>query len=80
MQNVILNNNNAIIYTRCSTKKQNNITFNSASLETQKNACTLYCTNNNLNILENVREICFIRMPARCEQRQLHRRHTLRVL
>ena len=61
MENININllniNNLAIIYTRCSTFRQNN--SNSSSLEMQQFACHDYCNDNNFEVIEpNVEEIC----------------------
>ena len=51
--NIIENRNKAIIYTRCSTKKQNE--DNNMSLETQ--VCNDYCIRNNMIVGEVIREV-----------------------
>ena len=53
--NIIENRNKAIIYTRCSTKKQNE--DNNMSLETQVCICNDYCIRNNMIVGEVIREV-----------------------
>jgi len=50
-----------IIYSRCSTKKQNDININSASINTQCHSCMEFCKNNNLEIKFMRSEICSAR-------------------
>lgn len=50
-----------IIYSRCSTQKQNDININSASINTQYHSCFEYCKNNNLEVKFMKSEICSAR-------------------
>jgi hypothetical protein len=59
--NINIRNRSAIIYTRCSTQKQNSFIQNSASLDIQKNKCEEFCTENKYNIKETISEICSAR-------------------
>jgi DNA invertase Pin-like site-specific DNA recombinase len=47
-----------IIYSRSSTKKQNNININSASINTQCHSCKDFCKNNNLEVKFMRSETC----------------------
>ena len=50
-----------IIYSRSSTKQQNNINVNSASINTQEYSCINFCERNNLKVTLIKSEICSIR-------------------
>ena len=62
--NKIISNGNAIIYCRVSTHNQ---TFGS-SLETQMEAGTIYCTNNNFKIIDIVHEVCSAKEMSKQEK------------
>jgi DNA invertase Pin-like site-specific DNA recombinase len=53
-----MEHNPTIIYTRCSTEKQNNTELHSTSLETQIYNCTNFGNSNNMPISDVVSEIC----------------------
>lgn len=50
-----------IIYTRCSTKNQDNPYLNTFSNDIQLNKCTTFCNENNFKIIKSVSEICSAR-------------------
>jgi DNA invertase Pin-like site-specific DNA recombinase len=56
--------NNTVIYTRCSTKNQDNPIYNSTSLDSQIFTCTNFCKEHNLNIIETFKEICSARKSS----------------
>jgi DNA invertase Pin-like site-specific DNA recombinase len=51
------------IYIRCSTKKQNDISSNSVSLQTQNSLCNQFCQNKELQVTKVISEICSARKP-----------------